>query len=130
MKVKKSMAVLLCIGFLFSGAAVYAGVLNGILPVASASELDSDQVVDEVLSYVETQREDDPLMEVESGIWVKTSNVKGVKVNGDTYYYSLWPHMSFDPVARGEVTEDEVDVVYEDDDSDMPLVIYRMKNSY
>lgn len=85
---------------------------------------DKQAILREVLKYSDHQRDDDPMIEWKEGIKVKKSNVQGVEYKGETYYYSLVPHMSFDPVARGEWDRDEVEVIYQSRDS-RPLLIYK-----
>lgn len=114
----KGLVTLLC-GMLF--------VLNGALVYAGVQDTDVEKIVDDVTSYVTQHRDDDPLVEVEADVWVKTSNVKGIDIEGETYYYSLAPHMSYDPVSRGEMSVEDVDIVYWDDDPEVPLLIYKIK---
>lgn len=90
----------------------------------SASVVKED-VIDKVKSYIIDHREDDPLVEVDNDLWIKQSNVEGIVINGERYYYSLIPHMSFDPVSVGKVTPDSINIVYQSDESDdFPIVIY------
>lgn len=122
MKARRLVSLLCGFVFVFSGALVYAGGQNGESPAGT----DKEKVIAEMTSYVTQHRDDDPLMEVEPGVWVKTSNVKGINIDGETYYYSLAPHMSYDPVSRGEMSEEDVNVVYWDDDPEVSLLIYKL----
>jgi len=47
----------------------------------------------------------DPLITLESGIQVKSSNLNGIEIGGTQYYYRLLNTMSFDPVSRGEAND-------------------------
>lgn len=100
--------------------------------IALAQELNDgeiEKIKEEVLSYVSDTRDDDPFMEVGSNIFVKESNYKGITFNDQTYYYSLFPHMSYDPVTRGEFDREDVNVIYKDNHSDISVTIYTLKNS-
>ncbi len=69
--------------------------------------------VAEVLTYAGSWRGPgiDPLVTLPSGVQVKSSNYFGVRIGTTTYYYNLAPHTSFDPLARGVVTPDQIHVV-------------------
>lgn len=86
---------------------------------------DKQQIIDLVMAYVNEEKENDPLIEIEPDIWVKQSNIEGVDINGTTYYYSLFPHMSYDPVAAGKLSVEEVEVLMRDET--LPLTIYTEK---
>lgn len=122
--------VALCCGFILlcGGIVLAPQVQSGFPPAAVASETDLEKVVEVVGSYADRQRDDDPLIEVEPGIWAKQSNVKGVEIDGVTYYYNLSPHMSYDPVSRNAVRKRDITIVYEDGDTEVPMVIYKLRN--
>lgn len=103
------------------------GYTSGTGDVILAVVSQNTSHVDHVKTYIVQQRDDDPLMEIEPGAWVKTSHVRGVKVGKTTYYYNISPHMSFDPVSRGLVSPSMIDIVYEDEDSDVPYIIYKLR---
>lgn len=108
------------------GLALYVVVVcTGAEDVALA--MDNQSHIDLVKTYIVQQREDDPLVEIEPGVWVKTSNISGVQVDGTTYYYNLSPHMSFDPVSRGLLKPSMIDVVYKDKDPDVSYIIYKLR---
>jgi hypothetical protein len=79
-----------------------------------------------IRSYVEGNRADDPLIELPSGAWVKSSNYDGVTIGGEVYYYILLPHQSFDPLSRGAVTPDAVTNVDEISDGESVIIIYTL----
>jgi hypothetical protein len=83
-----------------------------------------EDVVATVLSYVESERPDDPLIQVDDGVWVKHSNYYGMTIGGAVYYYALLPHASFDPRSRGVVTVDQVQVIHDLDDPGFRIIIY------
>jgi hydroxymethylpyrimidine pyrophosphatase-like HAD family hydrolase len=108
------------------GTVIYISDVN----IAFAQELNDEEVEkikEEVLSYVSETRDDDPFIEVESNIYVKESNYKGITINEQTYYYSLFPHMSYDPVTRGEIDRVDVNIIYKDSDAEIPIIIYTEK---
>ncbi len=80
-----------------------------------------------IVSYIDSEREDDPLVQVRPGIWAKRSNVEGVLINGTRYYYALLPHASFDPLSRGEVSLDDIQIVQEISEGDFTIVIYTIR---
>ncbi|QZT34966.1 hypothetical protein HUR95_06930 [Caldalkalibacillus thermarum TA2.A1] len=85
------------------------------------------KIVKHVLTYAQTVRDDDPFIEAEPGVWVKQSNVEGIVVDGQRYYYSMIPHMSYDPLARGEVSMEDIDILY-DEQGEFPVMIYTVKS--
>lgn len=105
-------------------ALLTTGWLTGAWAVGEAAFQPLEQTVREVLSYVSDMRPDDSLVQVEEGVWVKKSNVHGVRIGSETFYYSLAPHMSYDPLSRGDVGEGEIRVVFSDGQLDPPVIIY------
>jgi DNA/RNA endonuclease YhcR with UshA esterase domain len=89
-----------------------------------AQALEQAAIVEKMLGYIEGEQADDPLVEVEDGIFVKSSNVHGILIDGTRYYYSLFPHMSFDPVVAAKIGEEQVTIFYQDDDPAFPVIIY------
>ncbi len=71
----------------------------------------------------------DPLIVLPSGARVKSSNYQGVQIDGTTYYYNLAPRASFDPLARGVVTTDEIQVVAVVGDAPNRVMIYTLKKN-
>ena len=66
----------------------------------------------------------DPSITLANGLKVKSSNYRGVRIGGTTYYYSLSPRPSYDPLARGEVTSDQINVVVIRGDYPNRVMIY------
>ncbi|NJO82962.1 MAG: hypothetical protein HC828_09150 [Blastochloris sp.] len=66
----------------------------------------------------------DPLTDVAPGVTARSSNVRGLQLNGVTYYYYLEGAQNFDPLSRSVVAPHHVDIVLRDLDSPVPLVIY------
>ena len=71
----------------------------------------------------------DPLIVLPSGARVKSSNYQGVQIDGTTYYYNLAPRASFDPLARGVVTTDEIAVIAVVGDAPNRVMIYTLKKN-
>ncbi len=97
-------------------------------PAAAAPPAESpitvEEVVATVLSYVENERPDDPLVQVADGVWAKRSNYFGITIGGTVYYYALFPHASFDPLSRGAVSRDQVRIVRTLGESGFRIIIY------
>ena len=83
-------------------------------------------VVDTVLSYVNSWRDDDPIVSLPNGGQAKSSNAYGVELGGVRYFYQPIHHISFDPLRRGEATEYELVAVIAPGSSD-EVIIYRIK---
>jgi len=77
-----------------------------------------------ILSYIENEREDDPVIQIKAGVWAKRSNVEGISIDGIRYYYAILPHASFDPLSRGEVSLDDIHIVQEITEGDFKIIIY------
>jgi hypothetical protein len=69
---------------------------------------------------------DDPLIEVAPGVTARSSNVRGFTLNGYTYYYYRDGQPGFDPLSRGAVARDQVELVSRAEVGRNPLVIYRV----
>lgn len=70
---------------------------------------------------------DDPLVEAAPGIVVRSSNIRGFRLNGEVYYYYLEGERNFDPLSRGIVGHGDIDVVLRDPGGSSPLVVYRLR---
>ena len=69
---------------------------------------------------------DDPLVELAAGVSARESNVRGFTLHGQTYYYYIEGQRGFDPLSRGAVGPDQVEIVARDADGPKPIVIYRL----
>lgn len=90
---------------------------------ASATELGRAR---QVATFATMWKQDtDPLITTPDGHQVKSSNYNGVMIGGVVYYYSLAPHISYDPLSRGEVTMNQI-VVKEriEADEGFPILVY------
>ncbi len=56
----------------------------------------------------------DPLIEVTPGVTAPASSVGGFALNGYTYYYYREGQPGFDPLSRGALTRDQVEIVSRD----------------
>jgi len=72
---------------------------------------------------------DDPLVEIAEGVSARESNLRGFSLHGQTYYYYIEGQRGFDPLSRGAVGLDRVEIVARDDAGAKPLVIYRLLGS-
>lgn len=69
---------------------------------------------------------EDPLIEAAPGVTVRESNLRGFALNGQTYYYYIEGRRGFDPLSRGAVDRDQIEVLLRDDNGPKTLVIYRL----
>jgi hypothetical protein len=69
---------------------------------------------------------DDPLVEITAGVSARESNVRGFALHGETYYYYIEGQRGFDPLSRGVVSFQGIEIVARDEDGPKPLVIYRL----
>ncbi len=93
------------------------------MPIAGTADL---QVVRDAVWERLAGAVNDPLVEVQPGISVRESNLRGFSINGEVYYYYVVGNQNFDPLSRGKVRADQIEVVLRDDDGPLPLVIYRL----
>ncbi len=70
-----------------------------------------EDIVSYVATFIEGTSSNDKMIEWEEDLWIKDSNVNGVMYRGTKYYYSLSPHMSFDPVSLGEVAMSNIRII-------------------
>lgn len=70
----------------------------------------------------------DPMIAVGSQGGVRESNLRGFRLNGTIYYYYV-DHAdahNYDPLSRGAVTHDAVEILLRDEGGPYPLVIYTL----
>jgi hypothetical protein len=68
----------------------------------------------------------DPLTEVAPGVSVPASSVGGFALNGYTYFYYREGRANFDPLSRGAVAREQVELVSREALGQDVLVIYRV----
>ena len=69
----------------------------------------------------------DPLIEVRPGMNVRESNLRGLQLDGQVYYYYIEGQRNYDPLSRGAVVDEQVEVLLRDDSGSQSLVIYRIR---
>lgn len=69
----------------------------------------------------------DPLIDVEPGLSVPASNVRGLTLGNSVYYYYVEGQINFDPLSRGLISQDSVEVMLRDTDGSRSFVIYRLR---
>lgn len=104
-----------------------AALLDERAETTNEQTVSTSDLIETVKRYAEQNVEEERMVEFEPGVWVKHSNIHGVRYEGETYYYSLWPHMSYDPVTRGDWSREEITIVYQEREGTHPIVIYKKK---
>lgn len=69
----------------------------------------------------------DPLVEVVPGVSARASNLRGLSLNGQVYYYYVDGQTNFDPFSRKMVGNDAVEVMLRDTSGPNMIVIYRLR---
>lgn len=69
---------------------------------------------------------DDPLIEAAPGAIARSSNIRGFQLGGEVYYYYFEGQRSFDPLTRGIIAHDQIEIVLRDSSGPQTLVIYRI----
>lgn len=103
---------------------ILAGVLNSLPSGLPLSQADTPlRVRDFVLAG---DRAADPLIEVVPGVLQRSSSLRGLQFQDQTYYYYYEGRSNYDPLSRGAVTADQVELLLRDTEGGTPLVIYRV----
>ncbi|MFQ3632685.1 hypothetical protein [Roseiflexus sp.] len=97
-----------------------------LTPYTSLTPLDAETIRAAVQSRLD-ETVDDPLVEAAPGVFVRSSNIRGFRLNGEVYYYYIEGERNFDPLSRGAVDDNDVEIVLRDTDRHFPLVVYRMR---
>ena len=108
-------------------AGVLALVLTLVLPSRAplARSADFVAVRDAVWARVNGTISD-PMTDIAPGISVRASSVRGFVLNGRVYYYYFEGQKGFDPLSRGAVARNDVEVLLRDTGGPKPLVIYEI----
>lgn len=69
----------------------------------------------------------DPVIEVKPGVIVRSSNVRGFRYEGHVYYYYIEGATNYDPLSRGLLRPDQVEIMLRDDSGEQTIVIYRVQ---
>jgi hypothetical protein len=109
-------------------SAVVIALATGLIakPRGAPFASDSASPVEQVIAAATTWSgpADDPAITLPSGVQVKSSNYNGLQIGDTTYYYDLAPRVSYDPLARGDVSERQVHVVAVVGDAPQRVMIY------
>lgn len=90
-------------------------------------EMENISLRDKILMHLDNELVGDDMITVEGDIKAKRSNVEGLKINGETYYYALVPDASFDPCSTGKVTEKQINIIEEINFENSSVIIYTIK---
>ncbi|MCX6023185.1 MAG: hypothetical protein NTZ05_15950 [Chloroflexi bacterium] len=104
-------------------------VLASLAAVVFAAPQPAATPTAQIVATVQTaadrwEPERDPLVQTATGAQAKTSNVHGIEVDGERYYYRMIHDASFDPKSRGEAGRFET-VTTLDAGTPFELEIYR-----
>lgn len=69
---------------------------------------------------------EDPLVAVTQATSARASNLRGLSLNGATYYYYVEGATNFDPLSRGAVGHDAVEILLRDSSGPLSFVVYRI----
>lgn len=122
----QTMTVLL-LGELLLIVSVLAWMLSTLVPSATPLTATADLLpVRAAIIAILSGEQHDPLVEVNPGMSARASNLRGLSLNGTTYYYYIEGIANFDPFSRGVVQDNEIEVLLRDESGPSVLVIYRM----
>jgi hypothetical protein len=68
----------------------------------------------------------DPIVAVGPEIGARASNLRGLSLNGATYYYFIEGTSNYDPLSRGAVGQERVEILLRDSSGPSAFVIYRI----
>lgn len=68
----------------------------------------------------------DPLIEVKPGITIRVSNIRGFRYAGSIYYYYIEGAPNYDPLSRGIIRPDQVEIVLRETSGTQTIVLYRV----
>ena len=120
--------VVVATGSLLALALTLSAVVSLIGTSGVASQTASySPVVTQVMSYVnEWSPQRDPFVTLPGGVQAKASNVYGIEVNGERYYYQMTRDTSFDPLRAGKAGDYEVVAVI-DAGTPWEVLVYRLR---
>ena len=112
------------------GLLILAGALVVLANLPPATPLRHDDQVWQVRDFVLAgEGASDPILEVAPGVMQRSSSVRGLSLGGQTYYYYFEGQPSFDPLSRGAVRPEQIELLLRDDGGEHTLVIYRVLNA-
>jgi hypothetical protein len=91
--------------------------------------LSSVSAAQEVRDFVVAGGSSDPLIEIIPGVIDRASTLRGLRVDGQIYYYYYEGRTGYDPLSRGAVAPEHVELLLRDESGPNPLIVYRMLNS-
>jgi len=68
----------------------------------------------------------DPLVPVGNGDSARASNLRGFRLDGNVYYYYIEGAKNFDPLSRGVLGQDQVEILLREESGDRTIVVYRV----
>ncbi|MFN3374768.1 MAG: hypothetical protein ACK44M_14535 [Chloroflexus sp.] len=68
----------------------------------------------------------DPLIEIKPGVAIRASNIRGFRYEGSIYYYYVEGAANYDPLSRGIVRPDQVEIMLRDESGAQTIVLYRV----
>jgi hypothetical protein len=68
----------------------------------------------------------DALIEVTPGLTAHASSLRGLQIDGATYYYYFEGQHGGDPLSRGTVRPDQVEILYRESGDQTTLVVYQV----
>jgi hypothetical protein len=122
----RSFAILL--GFeLLLLVGVLAWALFALLPSATPLAATEDLApVQQAIKARIVGAVEDPLVPVAPQLNARASNLRGLSLNGATYYYYIEGATNFDPLSRGAVDKAAVEVLLRDSSGPHSFVVYRI----
>lgn len=111
-------------GILVLGALLF--LLNRTPTTTPLADLDA---VQQVRTAILSGGPSDPLIQAAPGIEARASNLRGLRLNGQTYYYYFEGRDGYDPLSRGAIARENVELLLRDEGGSHPLVIYRILGS-
>jgi hypothetical protein len=112
------------VGLLVVGMLLF--VLPLLLPPRAPLAQSGDYMTVRAAIYSRLSDAADPLVEVAPGVSAPASSVGGFTFNGYTYYYYREGRANFDPLSRGSVARDQVELVSREALGQDIVVIYRV----
>lgn len=100
--------------------------LSWIAPATPLAATHDLAPVSEAISARLSGQVADPLIELAPGHAARSSNLRGFTLNDTTYYYYVEGAANYDPLSRGAVSDEQVEVLLRDTTGPATVVIYRL----
>lgn len=122
----RSFAILLGVELLLL-VGVLAWALFALLPSATPLAATKDLApVQQAIKARIVGAVEDPLVPVAPELSARASNLRGLSLNGATYYYYIEGATNFDPLSRGAVDKAAIEVLLRDSSGPHSFVVYRI----